>query len=136
MEDDEVDMTYAMYREADEDSYYRLERILGTSWTYDDVRHVSGGESKEARYVHRDQAVRYPLAFALNPTLINDLRSRYGVGDDPKDFDHGDGIGGAESMFFMDKEEFLKRTDARYKAKSEDDEDEIMTRPMRSTRRG
>lgn len=119
-------MTYAMYRERDEDLWYRLERLLGTTWTYDDV---SGPETSGGKALPPHMHVKYPLGLIMSPALLKDVKARFGIGTGPKDFDHGDGIGGAESMFTWDKDKFLDMADARREKKKEDDFDVMVPRP-------
>lgn len=104
--------------EEEEDEYFeRVESLLGTLWTREDVVNMLGGETGDQQVQRLSslqlKRARYPLALILRPELFKELRERFGLGSDSDD---SEGVPGmphipkdAKSLAKLDKNEFIRR---------------------------
>lgn len=118
MPTEEVEMTYAVFNEFLDEQWRKLERMLGVLWVYDDVAHLAPRKDENGQMVQpstrvtsQDGRVYFPLAAALNPQVVTEAMQRFGLGGSTHDpFGDLELPDGFETLFGVDKEEFLTRT--------------------------
>lgn len=130
-------MTYAFYMEAEEARFARFERILGTTWTYSDVAGMRGDEQAEAevRVLPQDQRLFFPLMLGLNPNIVKEVKSRFGVNTLHAAFGDEGFDENTESLFHMPKEKFLARVSSGSKKAGIDNEYDVAPEAI-NTKRG
>ncbi len=109
-------MTYAVFNEFIEEQWRKLERILGVLWVYDDVAHLvpqkgEQGTTTASTVTSQDGRVYFPLTAALNPQVIAEVKTRFGIGGGTHDpFGDLELPDGFENLFGVDRDEFISRT--------------------------
>lgn len=99
-----LELSVAAIEDHDRNQWETLEDLLGTSWTMEQIRGLSGGDDKSKRKPSPTDRVRIPLLMGLKPEIIKWLTEQYATNDTLGD---GRSIQGAQSLFDMPKEQFL-----------------------------
>lgn len=112
MHPDTVEMTYAMYTELENERWARFERALGVTWTYEDAVKVQskppeGEDAAAPTLIGPGGKVFYPLAVALNPQLMPEIRKRFHTGLANAFGDEGI-TGDTQSLFNLPKDQFKR----------------------------
>ena len=106
-----LELSVAAIDEYDRTQWETLEDVLGTSWTSDQIKNLSGSSSPDdkdkprpARRLSVTDRVRIPMLMGVKPEIIKWLVEQYQT-----DGTLGDGRStqGAQSLFDMPKEQFL-----------------------------
>jgi hypothetical protein len=72
--------TYYWLQKSEEDFYSRLSKILGTSWTHDELVSFKEAKGKSNSSADKDSDVFVPLALAINPDFLNGYLDKMGGG--------------------------------------------------------
>lgn len=115
MTDEDAEIAYAFYMEYENEKWARFERILGTTWTYEDVATVQvqapkkeGEKDTPPQLLGPGSKVFYPLAQALNPQLMTMIMKRFSAGNLRNVFGDEGIDGNTSTMFDMPKRKFMQ----------------------------
>lgn len=105
-----LELSIAAIEEYDRNQWETLEDVLGTSWTSDQIKSLSGGaqddksEKPKQRKLSASDRVRIPMLMGVKPEIIKWLIEQYQT-----DGTLGDGRStqGAQSLWDLPKEQFL-----------------------------
>lgn len=127
MSTDEVEMTYAFHNAKMEVQWQRLERILGTTWKFEDVVKMQPKGPQEVddegeavpQLLGPGEKAFYPLALALNPGMYKEVIGRFHKDAGIMVLGDGERVEG-DSLFNVPKDEFMRLVGARNAKKAEE----------------
>lgn len=113
---EQMELFLQFYYEEDRIKQEFIEDVLGTMWDPEMFNQLKGGEADGEEVETTSGKLRIPLAIAIRPEIVKELRTRFGLSTPEEEWK--DPLGGeaapgvpknAQSLFNLPKEQFINK---------------------------